>query len=315
MPDQPRVLKVAAGTRARDYRKHFLEYDLAAIGPGWIGRWGEADPTDFDTGSKRALGALAEAEPGDIALLTVGTEIVTIGEIHDGYDYSERLALIGGWDLYHFIRVKWVNPSRVRRFKGPRHVASLSRAHWLGPGNAEVRQWAQRVYRRLKSKGEFERALEEAPGEDPPLTRHSGLSRLKGPIQTVGRFKQAVEDRAWAEPPSENEAVALLVVPLLLTLGWRPENVALEWKRIDIATFADASRELASCRLLVEAKRPGQGLIFATGQAFTYAKSHELRVPFSSPTGSSTRSTPTLPQTSPSARSICQRSVPAPRRS
>lgn len=277
--DAPGVIKIAAGTRARDYRKHFIRHDIAAIGPGWIGKWGHVDPEEFGPGDRRALGALVAAAPGDLALLAVGTEIVTIGEVCHGYDWKEDMALVGGWDLYHFIRVKWADPMQVRACRGPRHVSTTSRAHWLGPRNANVSRCVRRIHGRLSDAGHFRRRLRRAPGDDARLSKHEQLDSLGTVIERAQTLKRAVDDRDWESSPSEHEAVALLVVPLLLELAWRPESLALEWNRIDVAAFSGTDRSTERCKLLVEAKRPGQGLVFARGQAFEYAHRHGLEVP------------------------------------
>ena len=90
----------------------------------------------------------------------------------------------------------------------------------------------------------------------------------------------AAQDRGWQRPPSENEAVALLVVPFLLALCWKPRQIAREWKtsegkRADVMVFDDPDRQLSECRLIVEAKKPPRGLSMAKEQGFGYAVGNE----------------------------------------
>ena len=70
--------------------------------------------------------------------------------------------------------------------------------------------------------------------------------------------------------PAENEMVAHFVVPFVRALGWRPEQVGVEWRRIDVALFASLPRTPESCRVVIEAKRLGSGLEGARRQAEDY---------------------------------------------
>ena len=54
--------------------------------------------------------------------------------------------------------------------------------------------------------------------------------------------------------------VAHFVVPLLRALGWQPERIALEWRRIDVALFHRLPRTPEHLAFIVEAKRPHRGV-------------------------------------------------------
>jgi hypothetical protein len=71
--------------------------------------------------------------------------------------------------------------------------------------------------------------------------------------------------------PSERELVCHVTVPLLTALGWPCEQIAVEWRRADVAVFDDVHRDPAACRIVVEVKRLGDGLGFAHRQAARYA--------------------------------------------
>jgi len=68
-----------------------------------------------------------------------------------------------------------------------------------------------------------------------------------------------------------------LIVPLLLALGWSPQQIQIEYPskggRLDIACFSKAfNRNDRDCVLIVEAKGFAQGLDYAADQAHAYAK-------------------------------------------
>ncbi len=55
--------------------------------------------------------------------------------------------------------------------------------------------------------------------------------------------------------PSEYETVAYLGVPLLRALGWTPQQMAVEWDKIDIALFSRLPRGDKNLAVVVEAKK------------------------------------------------------------
>ena len=73
------------------------------------------------------------------------------------------------------------------------------------------------------------------------------------------------------EIPSENETVNYLVVPLLRALGWTPQRMAIEWKKIDIALFSGLPRSEDRLSVVIEAKKKGSSCLSAFQQAQKYA--------------------------------------------
>ena len=65
-----------------------------------------------------------------------------------------------------------------------------------------------------------------------------------------------------------------LVVHLLKVLGWTPQKIALEHKRIDAALFTRLPREDKNLALVVEAKALHQACLGAFGQAKDYAETY-----------------------------------------
>jgi hypothetical protein len=66
--------------------------------------------------------------------------------------------------------------------------------------------------------------------------------------------------------------IAHLVVPFFHCLGWRPEQIAIKWRYIDLALFRQLPRKPENCHLIVEAKYPGAGIEKALRQGRRYAQ-------------------------------------------
>jgi hypothetical protein len=77
--------------------------------------------------------------------------------------------------------------------------------------------------------------------------------------------------------PAERETVAYLAVPLLRSLGWTPQRMAIEWNRIDIALFNALPRSDDNLVAAVEAKRWRRTCFTSCGQVFNYASQPERR--------------------------------------
>ena len=71
--------------------------------------------------------------------------------------------------------------------------------------------------------------------------------------------------------PSEAETLTYLVVPLLRTLGWTPQRMAVEWEKIDIALFERLPRNDDNLAVVVEVKKFGKSCLTAASQASQYA--------------------------------------------
>jgi hypothetical protein len=76
----------------------------------------------------------------------------------------------------------------------------------------------------------------------------------------------------FGDHPTEDELVAHFVVPLLRTLGWPPERIAVKWRYIDVALFTALPRTPDNCHLVIEAKRLGAGVEGALKQAKGYVQ-------------------------------------------
>jgi hypothetical protein len=316
MDSQTKIFKVAAGQKGRDFSKSFLAQDFAAIGPGHYGDWREyPDKADAREGDKRALNAMVSMKKDDLVVLSVGQDAISVGRVEEPYRFNEEWGTFGQWDLVHSVRVKWARPGEdepmvqeALALADQQYSAGLedqeeldqpSRpkvtpygrlCHFRGSGKTpQLMRWAETVDQELEERGYWRRSLDpvELMLDDPEVdpSNLDGFRALPASVQSDLRdvFERAGRvDRGMADHGSYSEhgAVALIVIPFLEALGWRPDQIALERKRVDVSVFASDEDELPI--LLIEAKSPGMGLDWALGQARRYAaddEDHKLRCP------------------------------------
>jgi len=60
--------------------------------------------------------------------------------------------------------------------------------------------------------------------------------------------------------PQEYEVVSHIVLPFFLGLGWSHQQIAVEWKRVEMAFFKRTPTTEENCVMVLEAKGLGQGL-------------------------------------------------------
>jgi hypothetical protein len=262
------VWQISAGPAARSYADVFLKHGVALIGPGDAGPWtAERDDVEFEGGFVRRFAD--EVVAGDVALLRTGiATIAAVGLVVGDYQYVDAFDDVNGWDLQHARRVRW--------FRLPEEHAFASAAFGANPPRCS-RAWNEDVLdfvvRFLNSPPTHWQTapLPALPAEEPPLDEVPGT--LTGLVAQAADLVPLLQDRtAFGELPSEDELIAHFVVPFLRGLGWPPERIAVQWRRIDVAVFRSLPRTPESCHLVIEAKRLGAGVEGALAQAKGYVE-------------------------------------------
>jgi hypothetical protein len=240
-----------------------LENDVVAIGSGWAGPW----PNE-DYGAAHDLRRFAEyANRGDLVIAKHGKRrALGIGVLGD-YQFDEDQDDIEGWDLCHLRRVRWL-PKTEHRFKR----LALSQGRFTGCNDRGVLAWVERTVAKADLRPPNPTKLPQLPTLGPRLE----LRDLSPNLRKVVRRAQTWS-RAWwgggfgALRPSESELIAHITVPLLVALGWAPQQIAIGWKYADVALFRETLRTPNNCAAIVESKRLGDGLLWAEEQAAGYA--------------------------------------------
>ena len=228
-----------------------LRYQVALVGPGETGAWSleAARNLRFPTHVQRFA---REAAQGDAILLRVGkSRVRAAGLVVGDYEYLPQFEDVDGFDVAHARRVRWYA------------FATDQEAQHGVPGGASV------AFSDTRGKALIDLA-KSALGADVRLWQPASLPPLPADEPTVEhpedpvRLVAAEAQDLWllyatrsdfGEPPAEGELVAHLVVPLLRALGWRPEQMAIEWRRVDVALFPALPRTPNNLHVLIEVKR------------------------------------------------------------
>lgn len=289
----PQVWQIAAGERGRYYADLFLNHDIMFLGPGRFGEFSTAYQAHIPTGELRDVeydrisDFVHKIQLGDIVLLRTGQDVRGIGRIVGGYEYCAELNDIYGWDLQHFRRVRW-QPQLERALQGLQFGASRGRTL------SQVREDSLvQAVKQLTSQFDtvlYQQDLRPLPGKPSP---HLGWDEVKQELynrgmrfdaaeRTVSVLEQIVRLADWyyyhcpsLSRPTEHEVVAHMVVPLLLALGWSEQQLAVEWRNIDLAAFWGMP-SVDHCVLVCEVKGRGRGLQDVIDQADNYVEKRSL---------------------------------------
>ncbi len=263
----PAVWQIAGGPASRSYVDVFLRYGVGLIGPGDGGPWSpERYAHDFVvSGFLRRFAE--EASDGDIVLLRTGrSRVEAVGIIAGEYRHLEVFGDVNGWDLQHARRVRWSRLAAPHDFD--RFVFGANPTRFSRVRSPEALDFARRFVASPPF-GWQEIPLPSLPPEAPTL--ESPPPEIATLVAQARDLAGLYWDRArFGDHPSEDELVAQFTVPLLAALGWRPEQIGVKWRRIDVALFDRLPRAPEHCRFVIEAKRFGAGVEGALEQAMGY---------------------------------------------
>ncbi len=284
------IWQIAAGDGIeRAYPDPLLKWDIVAVGPGEYGRWPEnIDKCREERGDAqvRILERFVSGiQVGDVVVLRLGKcAVYGVGLVESDYQWFDDMGDVDGWDLQHCRRVRWV--WKYSATKGPKtfpegvlrwgdtvqKATSPALTAWLDeiPGTSMKRPLVelpnscidgQRL--RVVELNEISQFLYDrgvAADDIDALT-----SRMTDLVRTASWYGRAKVQ------PAERETVAYLVVPLLRSLGWTPQRMAIEWNRIDIALFDALPRADSNLVAAVEAKKRNRTCFTSSTQVFGYA--------------------------------------------
>ena len=280
------IWQQAAGDTDRDYGDLCLRWSVILNGPGYAGPWPSCrDALVKDEWSSRKLTDLRrfaeEMSDGDLVVLRVGTsKVIAVGQVVGGYEWRPEFGDVDGWEIQHVRRVRWLWESN--------NDPKMFNTYALKQGDTTQRLDSKVVEEWLS---ELDIQADCYESELPPLpnmeeTREISISDVSeflfdrgvasDSIATlVNNISELTRIAKWyqrTKMPSEHETVAYLVIPLLRSLGWTPQRMAVEWNRVDIALFNELPRDDANLTIVVEAKKMSASCLSAMSQAQTYAK-------------------------------------------
>jgi len=257
---------MTSGPVSGSYADLLVRHAVGLVGPGESGPW-RADRNDSVLRPVQQFAA--EVQPGDAVLLRSGnSRLVAIGVVAGPYDYVGQFDDVNGWDLQHARRVRWFSLPEPHDFGSAIFGGCAAFGKITHP---EALSLAAKLLNSPPSDWQIA-PLPPLPEEEPELQDvPEALQHLVGLAQDLGGSLYWDSQR-FGDLPLEKETVAHLVVPLLRALGWQEEEIALEWRRTDVAVFHSLPRTPGSCWLVVEAKKLGEGLDFAVQQARDYVR-------------------------------------------
>lgn len=279
------IWQQAAGDTDRDYADICVKWSVILNGPGGHGPWPQCEGQIAEVQQRKAADLrrfAKEMAAGDLVVLRRGTsKVVAVGSIVGEYEWNDGFGDIDGWDIQHVRRVRWhwhdlANPKDFGAYA--LHLGDTTQR--LAPG--KVAQWVSELP--FPETQALHAGLPALPPE-PNEVALSGISTYlfdhgvasTAITQLVGVVNELLRIGAWygrSQVPSEHETVAMLVVPLLRTLGWTPQKMGIEWKHVDVALFQKLPRDDQNLRVVVEAKRMNLSCLSAQSQAQRYADGH-----------------------------------------
>jgi hypothetical protein len=285
-----KVWQIAAGRSGQDYHDLFYDYDVMIMGSS---QRGNALDTDYSDGKGASIGNqtnnFARApQPGDRVVMRLYRRIVGIGEIPTGdqnqYSFEKAFRTVFGWDLCHTRRVKWAPRGKL----GP--LAKISLTAFQQPTFTQVHQpklieaalaapsrWFDRP---LKRKPSFDASTynEEELGEElfSEGISNKNIQDIYAALRQADNLISWYEEEGSGKRPSEHEVISHIILPLFLGLGWSHQQMAVEWKNIDIAFFKRTPTNEDNCVMVLEAKGLYNPLGSVLEQPIHYIKRYGL---------------------------------------
>lgn len=294
------VWQQASGDTKRDYATLCLEfgvilngYDASSEPPPAFDPWNSGPPAILAAGSPQAIDALLISDrkrrdlrrfcetmkENDIVVLRRGTrEVLGVGVVFGSYFSDENFGDVDGWNIPLGRRVNWFWSGDTAKSFGTYSLKQGDTTQKLKPGSA-VWAWLESLpepppapvqWEPWKMAAQRVVAIDEI--SDYLFDNGIASGSIRDLIGEIGELERIAK---WYQrtngSPSESETIAYLVVPLLRALGWTPQKMAVEWKKIDVALFARLPRSHDSLRVVVEVKKMQAACLTAENQARRYA--------------------------------------------
>ena len=278
--------QIGTGDDTRSYLDIFLKYGIALVGPGDPGKEGEPNTKLFyETNPEvRNWGAiLSNVEIGEWILARKGVrKILAVGQVEKKIDYSNLFSDVEGWNLQHFVKVKWYLPDN------PENIIQFD-------SNVLVQSTIQRCRKQVVYDQIYKTAFVKCPREfeveDFFVPKEIDLSDITNMLVDQGLRIQDAENvsstiqriirlaqwyRKNDKETLESEIVAFLILPLLIALGWSEQKMKLEYQNIDIALFIKAftGDYQSTPEFIIEAKTFNNGLAFTDAQMKIYGEKY-----------------------------------------
>jgi len=255
-----KVWQIATGEPNRDYQDLFFDHDVMILGPGrhgnaLSGAYAEGKP---NSALRQVHSFASKPKPGDRVLMRLGHEVIGVGQIPEGdgyqYSYNNVFKCVYGWDLRHCRRVIWAQEYTLGKLADvfrkakqkpsftqvhERHIVDMVRSLDASLFDRPIREMPNiksDIYKEEELGVELFRAGISNKNIDDILKALQQADRLCSWYDELERYAQRTSGHD-TQRPSENEVVSHIILPLFLGLGWSHQQMAVEWKRVDVAFF------------------------------------------------------------------------------
>jgi len=272
--------QIGTGDNTRDYTDICLDYSIAIVGPGIPGN--AKENPDWE---KNHWGTyLLEIKIGDIVLLRRGqTVIKAVGIVIQDYQYSESLSDVHGWDLNHYVTLKWYIKKDESDIILPYSMIGYSTMSRVDKNYNKVKEIINKEELiELKQKRKIS-DLKIPDKVDNTIIKKFLINQgirifdAENIVNTINRIIVLINWYKEYDPSVlEYELRTFVVVPFLFSLGWSEQKIKLEYNKIDIAIFSNIynSKKSNQPKIIIETKTFDDGLYFAQNQIEQYAKNY-----------------------------------------
>jgi hypothetical protein len=285
MPTKERYWQIGSGRGERDYSRESLDYGIAFVGEQY-----REDVEGIRVGGRIIL------RRGTAKIVAVGRATEHEGRVSGFADEEDTRWLrdFDGWDLPAYCYVEWHKPATPEDARAQLSQRAISRVN-----KAELREQAEEVLEKSphrESNREGPRTTRRITDEEIEsfLEDRFSTQSVRGAITAIHTVRRLADKyysfgyKHWDEV-KEHDIRTFLIMPLLLALGWREEQIMIELnpgrlgernrKSIDVACFSEEYQpgcdevNRKNCRLVIESKRFSSGIADAAlKQAEGYAK-------------------------------------------
>ena len=279
--DNQIIMQIGTGDNTRDYTDICLDFGIAIVGPGRPGN-AKKNP-DWDNNYWGTY--LTQIKIGDIVLLRRGQYIIkAVGKVIDDYKYSESLSDVHGWDLNHYITLKWFVKDDGSDITLPHAMIGYSTMSKVDKNYDAVKEIINKENLvELKTKKNLSELkipnkISELNINDYLINKGIRINDAFNIVNTINRIIILINWYIDNDPNVlEYELRTFVVIPFLLSLGWSEQKIKLEYNKIDIALFNETynSREKQEPKVIIETKTFNDGLHFAENQIQTYVNKYE----------------------------------------
>lgn len=274
--------QIGTGDDTRSYLDIFFSFGVALVGPGYPGKEGDLLTEKFysEHPQIRNWGAtMRQIKRNQWLIARKGKGfIMGLGKVIEEYDYSNIFNDIEGWDLQHYVKVKWYKPKTDNdRIELGSYCLSQSTIQGC---------FSDEAYRAIYNT-DFEEVISQFDVEQ-LSDKELSISDIVDTLVQAGVRIQDADNVgltlqriirltnyyiSYHYDVSEAEIITFLIAPTLIALGWSEQKIKFQINNIDIAVYEEAyDHDRGQIpEIIIEAKKFSNGLAFTHSQIKNYA--------------------------------------------